>query len=281
MNKDIAIGIILYNPAANSLNRIINHANERFPFIVYSNSLLSAKQISDLRSNNNILLISNEKNMGIAAGLNSICRAAIQKNYRGLVYFDQDTVFSNETLEYISRYYSFILEERNELIHSLACTTFRDSIPLNRKLNFISEYSIAGYRLAEVYFTINSGSLYFLDNYNDYTWFDENFFVDGIDYYFCLESLKRKHKITEIHSTPGLDHSEEQGNEKFGIFKNKKSVRLYPIKRNADFILSHSKLFLLSFSIPSCKPKIFLLRAIFIYLILQLSLRIKRIPKIS
>ena len=72
-----------------------------------------------------------------------------------------------------------------------------------------------------------------------YEWFDKRYFVDGVDYSFCIKSKINKFKITEIYNTPGLDHESEQGNFPLKLHNKQISGRLYPVSRNIDFIKSH------------------------------------------
>jgi rhamnosyltransferase len=275
MNNNIALGFILFNPSTDIVKRIINAAKPETEVFIVLNSRLDDSLLSMLSSIESIHLIGNGSNVGLSMGLKSLCNEAYIKYYSALLYFDQDSIFTSETLDYVLKYYRCILDNDNEFTRSIVCTTFRDTTVLNRANNYISTAKISDFVVENVYFTINSGSLYFLDKFNKYVWFDKRFFVDGVDYSFCLRSRKNKFRITEIYNTPGLDHETDQGNLPVKFFGKQKSGRLYPFSRNIDFIKSHLMILFLSSSIKSIKPKIFIIKSICGYIYMQILFRIK------
>jgi rhamnosyltransferase len=273
LTNKIALGFVLYNPHIVSIQRIINSANYGYAIYVYINSI-HEDGLKSLTSHKSLNLIFGESNGGLSKGLTFICNAAYNSKFKALLYFDQDTVFENTTLDYISSYYDFILERNDDFCKSIVCTTFRN-LPYYRRLNHISSHKYSNFIIENVFFTINSGSLYFLEKIKDYQWFDERYFVDGVDYSFCINSIKNKLKITEVYHSPGIDHEKEQGNLSVMFFHKQLIGRVYPFRRNIDFVQAHVKLLFSAFCLKSIKPLIFIIKSLSFYLFQQVLFRIK------
>jgi len=272
-DKEIALGFVLYNPTSGSIQRIISTANRGYAIYVYINSIRE-EEFNPLTFQKTICPISGDSNSGLANGLTVICKAARNSGFKALLYFDQDTVFENATLDYISSYYDIVLERNDDFCKSIVCTTFRD-MPDYRRLNHISSHKYPGFTIENVYFTINSGSLYFLEKFGDYEWFDKKYFVDGVDYSFCINSIKNKCRITEVYNTLGIDHEIEQGNWSVMVLHKRLTGRTYPFQRNISFVRAYTKLFFSAFGLKSVKPLVFLIKSLLFYLFQQALFRIK------
>jgi rhamnosyltransferase len=267
--EEISIGYILYYPSINSINRIINLANYGYKIYLIINSYLDKIVINDLEKKQLIKILSVGINIGLSRGLKKLTEQAKNDGYKAILYFDQDTIYSTTTLKYISTYFSYI-KKINDVYKMVACTTFRDKTKINKRYNHISTIKSSEYKIEEVFFTINSGSLYFLETINNFTFFDEKFFVDGVDYAFCINAKYHNYKITEIYNTPELDHESEQKMISIGGLKG----QVYPVNRIFDFLKSHFILILYSLKISCIKPKIYILRSILLYVYGQLMLRL-------
>jgi rhamnosyltransferase len=272
MNNKFAIGFILYKPTDKIINRIVEFSNSGFKIFIYDNDINSS--YGNLFNGLNIKYFTTNKNVGLSSALHYLCYNAKNSGFSSLLYFDQDTFFNKRTLLFINNYLEALLNTKDVTLSSVVCTTFRD-LPLKyRNWNNINNISFNNQVLHSVYFTINSGSLYMLDKFLNYNWFDNDFFVDGVDYAFCINSKKNKLQILEIYDVPGLDHDSEQGNVYIKIFGKSISGRSYNIKRNLDFISSHIKLIFKSFSLFSPKATFFLIKSTLYYIILQLIFKV-------
>lgn len=96
--------------------------------------------------------------------------------------------------------------------------------------------------IKDVRLVINSGSLYLLSNVKKIGWHDSGFFVDCVDYAFCLASSNHHLKIGEHSKTPGFDHSTEQGDERFKVFGVVIPMRAYRFSRIWDTYTASIKL---------------------------------------
>jgi rhamnosyltransferase len=275
MKDNIALGFILFNPSKDSVKRIVDTAITGYEIFVFLNSKLEDEALLKLKSVSSIHVFDYNSNQGLSTGLSSVCNAAFINKNKGLLYFDQDSIFTFDTLDYVKKYFSFIQNNGNDFTQSIVCTAFRDATNLNRRYNHITTIKISDFLIENVYFTINSGSLYFLEKFQNFEWFDKRYFVDGVDYSFCVRSLLNKFKITEIYNTPGLDHETEQGNMPVIFLSKQIKGRVYSISRNIDFLKSHLLVLLACFRLKSIKPKIFIIKSICAYIYIQVVLRIK------
>jgi len=89
---------------------------------------------------------------------------------------------------------------------------------------------------------MNSGSLYILENVRKMNWHNTKFFVDCVDYDFCLSSNNSHFKIGENTIAPGFDHFAEQGDERHTLFGRDLPMRPYPGSRIRDSLRGYFKL---------------------------------------
>jgi rhamnosyltransferase len=148
-------------------------------------------------------------------------------------------VFNENTLDYIEEFY----------IQNLSIANSYSAIVFNSK-NISNLAGCDGtcnkFTFRDVMMAINSGSLYYLGNLKMINWHNESYFVDGVDYEFCLRSKKYNLKIGECSLAPGFDHKSEQGDDTCEIFGKVCQIRKYPMSRIIDVAFSGVKLFVIS-----------------------------------
>jgi len=269
---DFKIGIVLYNPDSNSVNRIINLANQGFQFCLFDNS---SKTNNILIEVNNVEYFTFNDNLGLAFSIDYLCRHCINSNFSKLLFFDQDTIFTRDTLDFIEDVCKEIIALDSMFFNDVVSINFRESGTKHVKLNTFDYFDVGSFSFSSNYFVINSGSLYFLDKYFYFKWFDKNYFVDGVDYSFSLNVLINNFKNISIINTPGLNHTDFQGDSTISFFGRKIISRIYPLRRNFDFFYSHSKLLIKSLRVNSFFPLFFLVRAIIGYFFTQFLFRFR------
>jgi rhamnosyltransferase len=265
------IALVLYNPTSSTLNRILNFIDLGIKFYVFDNSNIKSNILSSI---NNINYYCDNTNHGLSYSLSYLCQNIKNDSYDYFLFFDQDTIFTFDTLKYIDSFIIYKNVKKDVYLNSIVSINFRDTSTINDQLNTIDIRSFDNYTITEVFFTINSGSLYILEHFNLFKWFDENYFVDGVDYSFSLNVVLNKFKNISICNVPGLNHSAEQGDSSIDIFGKRFTSRVYSITRNYDFLRSHFFLLIKSSKISSIKPKIFLFKEIFGYISSQFLFRI-------
>lgn len=107
--NNIAAGIVLYNPDLSRLKENINAILPQVDFIILidNDSTNIGKVEAEYRKLNNIYLIKNEKNMGIAKALNKIVRFCEHKNCEWVLTLDQDSVSPDNLIENYEKYIFF------------------------------------------------------------------------------------------------------------------------------------------------------------------------------
>ena len=252
------------------IDRIKKIASDGYNIFLYDNS---NTEIGDFKNYKNINYFHSKMNKGLSGAIDYILNKAHDEDYFAVLNFDQDTLFTNKTLNFIEMVINnYLLNEKFGT--NLISLTFRD-FKSKKKSNeiFILQKK---YKYSEVNFTINSGTLYILKHFNKFKWFDEKYFVDGVDYNFCIQSNKFHFKNFEIYDTPDLNHTIEQDDYNFNFLFFNLRGRKYSIKRNKDFIKSH--FYLLNQTLINLQPIhfIFILKSLILYFATQLIFNFKK-----
>jgi rhamnosyltransferase len=235
MNSRLALGIITYKPGQNLIARLGATLQAGYSIYLFDNSPEddSARKLAGENATK-IVYMTCGKNAGLGFALASICARAYYDGCQVLLFFDQDTVFTSDTLDFIRGFY----EQHTELQKEYSAVVF------NSKNTPMAERG--GLALNTVLLTVNSGSLYFLENLRRLNWHNINYFVDCVDYEFCLSSYNNGFKIGEYTKTPGFDHSAEQADSIYKFFGTERPMRAYPLSRVCDSIFATLKLLIKS-----------------------------------
>lgn len=178
-----------------------------------------------------IKYLTSGKNHGLGLGVSSVCAQAYYENHSALVFFDQDSIFNEKTLSFIEKFYV----GHPELGGTHSAVVFNASRGgQDQDRDCFKDVSLA----------INSGSLFYLDNLKTLNWHNESYFVDGVDYEFCLRSSLSGFRVGEYSCTPGFDHAAEQPDQRYDIFGKKYAMRVYAFSRILDVSVSSFKLIL-------------------------------------
>lgn len=196
--------------------------------------------------------------MGLGYGLAAICAQAYYEDNLALIFFDQDTVFSLETLDFINNYHA----NHRDLENAYSVIAFFSAE--NKSIKSFQDVSVV----------INSGSLFFLRSLKEIGWHNHKYFVDGVDYEFCLRSKNNGFKIGRFAGVPGFDHSVEQADKKYKIFKKTYAFRAYPIVRIMDTLKANCKLILLSLFTLNFKYTAIFVKFFMAFMFAQLASRV-------
>lgn len=259
MVRKIAIGFVIYDPCTNQLNRMHEASGLGYPVYVFDNSpeKINAKQFAENRGN--IVYLTCGKNVGLGRGMASVCSQAYYDQNPALVFFDQDTVFNRVTLDFIDDFYK----------KNLNLVAEYSAILFNSK-NYVGIDAVDRMQLKDVSLAINSGSLFFLENLKKMNWHNDAYFVDCVDYDFCLNSQINGFKIAEFSATPGFDHSTEQDDSEYLLLGRTFLMRAYSRRRVLDTFSASCKL--LFQSLVSRRFKFFfqIFKLFFVYMSTQL-----------
>jgi len=230
---DIPAGIVTFNPDIERLRENIKSIYDKSAIIfIADNGSENKDAVLELISDyERIVFLGNEKNIGIAAALNQLCKAASDNNYKCLLTLDQDSVCPENLFP------EFGIYTEGERI-GIICPSIKDR---NHSLDKVHNMT----KTEEIGRCITSGSLVMLDAWNAVNGFDESMFIDGVDFDFC-DRIRAKGYIILRVNTVVLLH--EIGNIKIRRFlffkvrvKNHSAFRKYYIARNTVYLARKKK----------------------------------------
>lgn len=217
--------IILFNPNKSVLKNIDSYIdNIDLLYVVDNSPVQNFDIVSKIKKISKVIYFFNNNIGGIAAALNIGAKTAIKNNAKWLLTMDQDSFFQGN--DFI-KFYSYLSQVNyNEIsIVSPFHLILKDSVPDSDKPT-------------EVKVVMTSGNLLNLDIYKQIGDFRESFFIDYVDYDYCLRSLKKGYKIIRCNDIL-LNH--KLGNSKLYFSKilvtNHSSSRRYFITRNRLFLI--------------------------------------------
>jgi len=261
--RKIAIGIVTYNPTPSLTSRIDLALAAGFALYIFDNSPQNETVREFCKSHNNCIYITCGKNVGLGFGISSVCAQAYYDSYPALLFFDQDTIFDHSTLDFVEELY---INKGNMAVHySAIIFNSKDVDRVNTENKFL---------LKDVLMSINSGSLYFLENLKKLNWYNESYFVDCVDYEFCLNSSNHGFKIAECSNTPGFDHKSEQGDFENRIFGKLVRLRKYPPRRVFSTIYASTSIFFTAVRTGNQSFSLAIIRSLIIYLLIQVKARL-------
>jgi len=221
----IAIGTVIYHPTEKLVLRLLAAVSAGYCVYVFDNSPDHAmiRNLCHDMQNDRIKYLTCGKNVGLGYALSSICAQAYYDSFPALLFFDQDTVFDRSTLAFVAEFYS----------HN-SCDLGSYSAIVFNSTQFGATGFVGKYAFNDVVLAINSGSLYLLDNVRKIKWHNESFFVDCVDFEFCLRSSNSNMRIGECANAPGYNHEIEQGSIQYLFFGKELRARAYPFGRLVD-----------------------------------------------
>ena len=173
--------------------------------------------------------ISMNGNVGIAKALNCGLNYSKEKGYNWTLTMDQDTYLENDIIE---QYKKVIKQNYDEKIVILSPVYKFDRVK-TKKFEGVKE----------VNYVMQSANLVNLKNFFEIGKFKEEFFIDMVDYEYCLRAVKKGYKIIScgqiqvIHS-PGITRQTKILKIKYG-YCNK--YRIYYQARNLLWTIKEYK----------------------------------------
>lgn len=243
MNNKLVIGVVTYKPNVDLLERLQNTMNAGFSIYIFDNypNDITIRNFCCKYKESEIRYITCGKNVGLGYGISSVCSQAYYQNYQFLLFFDQDTIFDSSTLNFVNK----LIVTHKELATKYSSIVF-SSNELNTGINKLDNLP-CNYHIYDVKLAINSGSLYYLSNLETIGWHNHSYFVDGVDYEFCLRSSNYKFKNGHCAFAPGLDHVSGQDSTTHQLFGRIWTMRVYPLSRLFDSIIAHIRLITTAF----------------------------------
>lgn len=227
-------GIVTFNPELDRLKENINAiAPQVERVIVFDNG---SKNIEELRTilpsdNSMVTLFENGRNVGMARALNSLCRMSGTDGADQILLLDQDSVVPEGFVGLLARYAS-------------------DGVGIVAPY-IVDRNNVKNYPMDEpvehVLMAITSGALLSIAAWEEVGGYDENLFVDWVDYDFCdnltlhgLEILKiREAALLHEMGKKEFSHMGWSFNLKRGFFRWPVYHDDRPFSRRYDVMKAH------------------------------------------
>ena len=187
--------IITYNPTdklVSLINSIKNQVNE---IIIIDNNSNDHLFLNQFLNDNQIILLKNTENLGIAKALNQGFEIAIIKGHKWVLMFDQDSLpFTDCIKNLFLTYKEYPFKYKIGMIGLNA---------YDQNNNLYVSTSSSKYNIRD--YLITSGCLISIDVYNFVGKFNENYFIDNVDLEYSLRVRKAKLFLL-ITNKPGMIH---------------------------------------------------------------------------
>ena len=257
-NFEYAIGLVLFHPEDSLLKRFKLITDLGVPLYIFDNSPGQDEITRDIKKNPSVHYMTAGKNLGIGYSLLTICATAHAHGHKQILYLDQDTSISSRSLTFISSYIDKLPAEVKE---SYAALNFKSKIS--------SDISII-----DVPLVINSGSLFNLAVLKRIGWHSQDYFVDGVDYEFCVRASRSGHKVGIVYNTPDFDHVSEQPDQLITFLGKVMLVRKYSPTRIKDAMSAYLRLIIGGIVQNRLSDTVALFKSMLIYVLGQIIARL-------
>ena len=192
--------------------------------LIVDNGSKNINDITALKKYDNLKIICNKENKGIAAALNQIGDVALSNGDEFFVTFDQDSIADSNLVQ--------------ELLSAFESDRTGMTCPyIDRKHDFVADN-----RKKKVKTAITSGSMVKTSVWKEIGGFWEYLFIDEVDHEFCYQIYKKGYTIVQTNSV-SIDHIIGQPFSKTILGHhftptNHSAFRRYYIARN-DLIIQH------------------------------------------
>lgn len=190
--------VSLYNPSMDEIEKI-NHYRpflDRCILMDDSEERTDSRLLEKMVNDSRVEYVWNEGNIGLCKSLNVGIKKAIALGAEWILVMDSDSDFYNDILSVYAR-----------IIASIEC----DHVALLAPQHNYNRHKRApkkGVRYRK--YTMLSGCLLNVDVIKKIGAFDERFFIDGLDYEWCLRAINNHYKIIEcseavINHNPAIE----------------------------------------------------------------------------
>lgn len=178
----IAAIIVLYNPDQTVIKNIRTYSDKVDYVILIDNSSINNASLFD----NSFFYLSLCKNYGIAKALNIGIEKARELNCDWVLTMDQDSQFVNNIIEVYKNY--LLRRGGKDKIAILSPHYLFDRNKL-KKCPYDKEIKL----------TMQSANLLLVKAFDSIGKFNEQMFIDGVDYDYCFRARKKGYKIIYCH----------------------------------------------------------------------------------
>lgn len=239
---------ILFNPEVNAINNIVLAKANGINSVVYLNRVADdfVLRLKEL----DVVILGENVNAGLGIAFNdfeSYLNSTGEKKY---LYFDQDTVTKDDAWKLILRTIDDAFSDS-----AIGAVFYGD------KLDGVSSKIV-----------VSSGCAFDLDVVNRIGFHSRDYFVEGVDYEYCLRIKNNNLKIKSIYCED-IDHKSLQDGNTFSFLGFRFGLRVYGRHRMKDFNRSHYKLMISSFEMNDFIMLLFFLKSFIVFNIREYTSR--------
>ena len=220
--------IILYNPDSNALNNVKRLVESKYYNLVYV--LDNSNNDNLIKEDNHVIYKCYHKNMGIAYALKDGLNYSLVNNYDYCLTLDQDSIFPFEKMGDILPH----LEKHLCLNTGIVALNYNDKYKSKKDEMYLK-------------MIITSGNFINIKNYKEIDGFNEELFIDYVDYDLCRQFYYKKKKIVVLTN---ISIKQKIGNpiyKRILFFKlksmNASTIRYYYRFRNLLYCYKNNKKF--------------------------------------
>jgi rhamnosyltransferase len=226
--KKIEGVVVWYNPDNSVIQNLLSYAGmvEKL-YIVDNSDVLNDAIIHHVARIDNCVYINNHGNKGIAHALNVGAKMAIESGADWLLTMDQDSKFEEDNLLRLIQY----AKDQNEREVGLVSPYHQTEVSKPPKKD-----------IEELYIVMTSGNVLSLFAYQLIGGFNESFFIDVVDWEYCLRLNRKNFKVIR-HNKIYLKHN--LGNPTIITNKKGKKVIVLNYNRIRRYYITRNKLFVI------------------------------------
>ena len=188
MDSRVLAGIVLYNPEADRLRDNIEAIRTQVDYVLLIDNGSNNKTYTEfIKGYDNLALITNVKNQGIAYALNQICGYAHTHDFNWVLTLDQDSV---ATPGMVDTYKSIV----DDTIGILGCWIH------DRGYQIDESWGIE-HGTFETDWVITSAAFTNVKAWKDCGGFDNDMFIEWVDWDICEAMRKAGYKIMKTYKT--------------------------------------------------------------------------------
>ena len=232
--RKLALGVVVYQAEASLSRRLQQALDARFSVYLFDNSPHDSTLRDFARDKARCHYTTCGKNLGLGVGISAVCSQAHYDGFSALMFFDQDTVFDARTIEFVERF----LVRHQDKSREYSAVVFNAKDRADTGNQDADDWAST----RDVTMAISSGTTFFLANLQKMNWHNTSYFVDCVDYEFCLNSERHGLKIAEFSKTPGFDHLSEQPDKVYRFLGRDHAIRRYSASRIRDTLWASMRL---------------------------------------
>ena len=264
-NNKILWSTVLYNPEKYFFEywNYLNKYNNKISLLIHDNSKIN--NFNRIELNNLIYKIHSPENVGLGKALHDIGMFASDSGAEWLVYFDQDSSFTEDSINCII-----------SLLESPDLLNFKKIGSISLRDITYSKYNTKT-TLKRVTLPQGSAIVFNIPALKIIGFHNSNIFLDCMDYYFDYMMRRNGYNQYIYYGIRGADHIKHQPSRYLNILGFKVRVfllRKYPFWRIKNTITVSLKLMLMSLSKLDSIFLFYVLRFILIYCFFQVYVRV-------